>query len=143
MGIFLKKMDNFKKEIFSSKEKEDPSKEMIDKLDELMDTLGAIFISAKKPPNRRESPKVIYVPKVPQPHSQFSSSGKAELKTISEHPVDSKLKKEVPIYNTRVHDFMPISVIIRRAMGVPRANCSLQELDGSLAGSDDENTSFV
>lgn len=59
---------------------------------------------------------------------------------ISEHPIVSKLKRETPIYNTTILDFIPHTIMIRRALEIKKGIYSLKEIEGSLAGSDGEKT---
>ena len=85
----------------------------IDKLEEIINNLGSAFSSAKNldrtPPNK--NCKFIYVPKV---KGATSSKGSEDLKMISIPPNFIDIIKE-PIHKSKVHDFVPRSVMMRNS----------------------------
>src|SRR3954465_506603 len=76
----------------------DPSR--IDKIDEIIDTLGTTFSSIKtkkvETPAKKE-PKFVYVPKVPQPKINTPIAKEVEtVKTLEEIPLLNRIRNETP-----------------------------------------------
>src|SRR4051812_21901529 len=77
----------------------DPSR--IDKIEEIIDTLGTTFSSIKikkvETPAKKE-PKVIYIPKVPRPKPNPPIANKVEfVTTLEEIPLFNRIRNETPI----------------------------------------------
>ena len=88
----------------------------IDKIDEVINTLGTNFYSTKikreKTP-AKEEPKFIYVPKVPRTKHNPPIDKRVEtVKTLGETPILNKIINETPI-DLPPFDFIPRSIFIR------------------------------
>ena len=102
----------------------------IDKLEEVIDVLGSDFSSIKTSEDTSNL-KFTYVSKVPRPNLSASSSReKGDLKMISVHPTFRKIKKE-PIFDTKILDFVPRSVMINIMFANPprKSSCHIEELN--------------
>lgn len=139
IGNALKRMEKLEREFMSYKEEKDPSKERVEMLEEVIENLSVTFASLKREPSKKkEALKFIYVPKVSQPNFNIpTSSGKEEPKIISEHHVINRLRKQTPIYDTRVLDFLPRSIMIKIALeaSTNKTTCLVENYE-----SDDEKT---
>src|SRR4051812_28256790 len=92
----------------------DPSK--IDKIEDIIETLGTTLSSIKtkkvETPSKKE-PKFVYVPKVPQPKTNKSViRGVETVKTLEEIPLLNRIRNEIPIDLT-TFAFITSSVITR------------------------------
>ena len=117
----------------------DPSR--IDKIEEIIDTLGTILSSIKtkkvETPSKKK-PKFIYVPKVPKPKINTSiAKGVETVKTLEEIPLLNRIRNETPIDIT-TFTFILRSVFIRPLFESPiKTSCTIEELfndldDGSI-----------
>src|SRR4051812_17462438 len=117
----------------------DPSR--IDKIEEIINTLGTTFSSIKpkrvETPARRE-PMFNYVPKVPRPKNNPPIAKEVEtVKTLEEIPVFDKFINETPIDFTPF-GFIPRSIFSRPLFERPlKTSCTIEELfddldDGSI-----------
>src|SRR3954465_12132675 len=108
----------------------DPSR--IDKIEEIIDTLGNTFssINPKKveTPARKE-PKFNYVPKVPRPkNSPPIAKGVETVKTLEEIPLLDKFINETPI-DFLPFGFIPRSIFIRPLFERPlKTSCTIEEI---------------
>ena len=119
---------------------DDPSR--IDKIEEVIDTLGITLSSIKTKKVEtpvKKGPKFIYVPKIPQPKFDTpTTKGNETLKTMEEVPILNRIKNEPPIGIT-TFSFVPRSVRTRALFESPhkRTSCTIEELfddldDGSI-----------
>src|SRR4051812_25956439 len=117
----------------------DPSR--IDKIEEIIDTLGTTFSSIKtkkvESPAKKE-PKFVYVPKGPRPKSNPPiAKGVETMKTFEKIPLLNRIINETPIGLT-TFAFLPRSVITRPLFeSPPKTSCTIEELfddldDGSI-----------
>ena len=118
----------------------DPSR--IDKIEEIIDTLGTTFSSIKtkkvETPQKKE-PKFFYVPKVPKPKINTPiAKGVETVKTLEEIPLLYRIRNETQIDLT-TFAFIPRSVFIRPLSESPlKTGCTIEELfDGLDNGSID------
>ena len=117
----------------------DPSR--IDKIEEIIDTLGTTFSSIKTKKvetTTKKEPKFVYIPKVLQPKSNISiTRGVETVKTLEEIPLLNRIRNEIPIDRT-TFDFIPRSVITSPLLESPlKTSCTIEELfddldDGSI-----------
>ena len=88
----------------------------IDKIEEVIDTLGATFSSIKTKKEEtpaKEEPKFIHVPKVPRAKHNPPIANRVEtVKTLEETPILIKPFNETPI-DFPPFDFIPRSIFIR------------------------------
>jgi len=117
----------------------DPSR--IDKIEEIIDTLGTTFSSIKtkkvETPAKKE-PKFVYVPKVPQPKNKpLIAKGVETVKTLEEIPLLNRIRNETPI-DLPPFAFIPRSIFFRPLLESPlKTSCTIEELfddldDGSI-----------
>ena len=120
-------------ESLKSKE-DDPSR--IDKIDEVIDALGTTLssIKAKKVETPMgKGPKIIFMPKIPQPQFDTPTNGDETLKTMEEVSALSRVKSNTPISKT-TFAFVPRSVSDRMLTETPlkRTSCTIEELFDDL-----------
>src|SRR3954454_13489118 len=107
----------------------DPSR--IDKIEEIIDTLGTTFSSIKtkmvETPTKRE-PRFVYVPKAPRFRNNPSiAKGVETVKTLEEIPLFNRIN-ETPIDLPRF-SFIPRSIFIRTLFARPlKSGCTIKEL---------------
>ena len=112
----------------------------IDKIEEIINTLGTIFSSIKTKNVEtlaKEEPKFVYVPKVPRPKNNPPiSKGVETVKTLEEIPILNKFINETPI-DLPPFDFIPRIIFISPLFERPlKTSCTIEELfdddDGSI-----------
>ena len=117
----------------------DPSR--IDKIEEIIDTLGTTLSSIKtkkvETPARKE-PRPVYVPKFPRPKTNRPiAKGVETVKTLEEIPLLNRIRNESTIGLT-TFAFIPRSVFTRPLFESPlNTSCTIEELfddldDGSI-----------
>ena len=113
----------------------DPSR--IDKIEEIINTIGTTFSSIKPKkvatPARKE-PKFNYVPKVPRPKNKPPIAKEVEtVKTLEEIPLFDNLINESSI-DFPPFGFLPRSIFIRPLFERPlKTSCTIEELFDDLA----------
>src|SRR4051812_4135233 len=84
----------------------------IDKIEEVINTLGTTFSSIKiknEETPAKEEPKFVYVPKVPRTKNNPPiAKGVETVKTLEEIPILNKFVNDLPPF-----DFIPRSIFIR------------------------------
>ena len=113
----------------------------IDKIEEVIDTLGTTFSSIKikkEETPAKEEPKFVYVPKVPRTKHNPPIAKRVEtMKTLEETPILNKFLNETPI-DLPPFDFIPRRIFIRPLFERPlKTSCTIEELfddldDGSI-----------
>src|SRR4051812_38481328 len=103
----------------------------IDKIEEIIDTLGTTFSSIKTKKvetTARKEPKFIYVPKVPQPkNNPPTAKGVETVKTLEEIPLYNRIRNETPIELT-TFSFIPRSVFTRPLFESPfKTSCTIED----------------
>src|ERR1041385_7411125 len=124
----------------------DPSR--IDKIEEIINTLGTTFSSIKpkkvETPARKE-PKFNYVPKVARPKNNLPIAKKVEtVKTLEEIPLFDKFINETST-DFPPCSFLPRSIFISSLFQRPiKTSCTIEELFDDLDdGSIDTISSFA
>src|SRR3954462_5792122 len=111
----------------------DPSR--IDKIEEIIDTLGTIFSSIKtkkvETPAKKE-PRFVYVPKAPRLKNNLSiAKGVETVKTLEEIPLFNRIN-ETPI-DLPPFSFIPRSIFIRPLFKRPlKSGCTIEEIFDDL-----------
>src|SRR3954470_22541275 len=114
----------------------DEKSSRIEKIEEVIETLGTTFSSIKtkrdETPARKE-PKFVYVPKVPRAKTHTPIAKRVEtVKTLEETPIFNL--NETPI-DFPPFDFIPRSLFIRPLFEKPLKNsCIIEELDDLEGG---------
>ena len=109
----------------------DEKSSRIEKIEEVIETLGTTFSSIKtkkdETPARKE-PKFVYVPKVPRAKADTPIAKRVEtVKTLEETPIFNS--NETPI-DFPPFDFIPRSIFIRPLFEKPiKTSCIIEELD--------------
>src|SRR4051812_23984226 len=113
----------------------------IDKIEEIINTLGTNFSSIKikkEETPAKEEPKFVYVPKVPRTKHNPPIAKRVEtVKTLEETPILNKFINETPIDIPPFY-FIPRSIFIRPLFERPlNTSCIIEELfddldDGSI-----------
>src|SRR3954463_5852321 len=116
----------------------------IEKIDEVIDTLGTTFSSIKikrEETPAKEEPKFVHVPKVPRAKPNTPIAKRVEtVKTLEETPILIKPFNETPI-DFPPFDFIPGSIFIRPLFERPlNTSCTIEELFDDLDDSSIDTT---
>src|SRR4051812_43282767 len=116
----------------------------IEKIEEVIDTLGTTFSSIKMKKDEtpaKEEPKFVHVPKVPRAKQNPPITKRVEtVKTLEETPILIKPFNETPI-DLPPFDFIPRSSFIRPLFERPfKTSCTIEELFDDLDGGSVDTT---
>ena len=108
----------------------DEKSSRIEKIEEVIETLGTTFSSIKTKKDEtpaKKGSKSVYVPKVPQPKTDTSTAKRVEtVKTLEETPIFNF--NETPI-DFPPFDFFPRSIFIHPLFEKPiKTGCTIEEL---------------
>ena len=103
----------------------------IDKLEAVIDTLGATFSSLKSKKKLTpvvKGPKFVFVPKVSSKIDTYSV-WKEELRTMKEVPLLKELKEDPPVGKAKIPNFVPRSAAANIIVKSPLASGTIEIFD--------------